>query len=49
MYRKIRKQGHAGDAVALDVLSSDSSDLQIKRIVVQSLDRRDWLKQHDPL
>ncbi|MHA1598777.1 MAG: S1C family serine protease, partial [Alphaproteobacteria bacterium] len=41
MYRKIRKQGRAGDAVALDVLQRGSSDLDIRRMVIQSLDRRD--------
>lgn len=49
MYRKIRKQGRAGDAVTLDVLPRGGSGLEIRRMVVQSLDRRDWLKLSDPL
>lgn len=44
MYRKIRKYGRAGDPVALDVLPRGSSELEIRHIVVQSVDRRDWLK-----
>jgi S1-C subfamily serine protease len=49
MYRKIRKQGRAGDSVALDVLAHDSYDLKIRRILIESLDRRDWIKVPDPL
>lgn len=44
MYRKIRKQGRAGDAITLDVLPRGGSGLKIRHMVVQSLDRRDWLR-----
>jgi len=42
--RRVWAHGEAGAEVVVDVLSMDSSDLEIKHIPVRSRDRRDWLK-----
>jgi len=41
-FRKVRIQGTAGSQIRLDVLSTDSKNLTIKKINVKSLDRNDW-------
>lgn len=41
--RKVRASGRAGDDIALDILPRGSSDLTIRRVIVSSMDRHDWL------
>lgn len=45
-FRKVRKQGGAGSKIHLDILPTDSTDLTINQINVQSLDRFDWLQMN---
>ena len=42
--RKVRSQGRAGDDIALDVVPRGARDLTIRRVVVPSIDRNDWLR-----
>lgn len=42
-YRRIRNLGEAGSNVKLDLLPRGSQALEIKQVVVKSLDRHDWL------
>jgi len=42
--RKVRRYGRAGDDIALDVVPRAARDLTIRRIVVSSMDRNDWLR-----
>ncbi len=42
--RKVRAVGRAGDDIALDVLPRGRGDLIIRRVVVSSMNRTDWLR-----
>lgn len=43
-YRKVWNHGAAGISVPLDLLPKDLSDMKIRRVPVQSIDRSDWLR-----
>ena len=45
-YQKVRKQGPAGNPVQLDILPFGSTDLTIEKVIVDSLDRFDWLQEN---
>lgn len=42
-YLKVRQQGPAGNPVQLDILPIGNNDLTIEKIIVDSVDRFDWL------
>ena len=43
-YRKVWSFGPAGNSVPLNLLPNDLSDMRIKEVPVQSIDRSDWLR-----
>ena len=43
-YRKVWSFGPAGISVPLNLLPNDLSDMRIKEVPVQSIDRSDWLR-----
>jgi len=43
-FRRVWGRGDAGIEVPLDVVPVDAVSLEIKRVVVKSMDRHDWLK-----